>query len=56
MRTQEDGEAVCRIPVETCTAQKGFTGRLPGGLGEKEALYFSVEGKGTFDFLSFDLS
>ena len=56
VRTKEQGEAVCRIPVETCTAQKGFTGRLPGGLGEKEALYFSVEGKGTFDFLSFDLS
>ena len=28
---------------------------FPEGLGEKEALYFSVEGKGTFDFISFDL-
>lgn len=56
VRTEERGEVVCRIPVETCAAQKGFTGRLPGGLGEQEALYFSVEGKGSFDFLSFDLS
>ena len=43
--------------METCTTEKSFTGALPQGLGEKEALYFSVEGKGgTFDFLSFDLA
>jgi hypothetical protein len=29
---------------------------MPEGLGEKEALYFSLEGKGTFDFISFDLA
>ena len=57
VRTEERGEVICRIPVETCTSQKGFTGKLPGGLGEKEALYFSVEGKGgTFDFVSFSLA
>ena len=57
VRTQEHGEPILRIPVETCTTEKGFTGELPAGLGEKEALYFSVEGKGgTFDFVSFDLA
>lgn len=56
-RREERGDVICRIPVETCTTEKRFTGRLPEGLGEKEALYFSVEGKGgTFDFVSFDLS
>jgi hypothetical protein len=29
---------------------------MPEGLGEKEALYFSLEGKGSFDFISFDLA
>ena len=57
IRREEEGEAICRIPVETCTKEKTFTGKLPEGLGEKEALYFSVEGKGgTFDFLSFELA
>ena len=57
IRNQEHGDVICRIPVETCTKEKAFTGELPAGLGEKEALYFSVEGKGgTFDFVSFDLN
>ena len=56
VRTQEHGEPICRIPVETALQEKAFTGQLPGGLSEKEALYFSVEGNGgTFDFVSFDL-
>ncbi len=56
VRTEEHGGVICRIPVETCTTEKGFTGRLPENLGEKEALYFSVEGRGgAFDFVSFDL-
>ena len=56
VRKEEKGEVICRIPVETCTTGKAFAGKLPEGLGEKEALYFSVEGKGgTFDFVSFDL-
>ena len=38
------------------TIKFNLTGKLPEGLGEKEALYFSVEGRGgTFDFVSFDL-
>lgn len=57
VRAKEQGEPILRIPVDTCTSEKSFSGALPAGLGEKEALYFSVEGKGgTFDFLSFDLA
>ena len=57
MRTQEHGEPILRIPVDTALQEQAFTGELPAGLGEKEALYFSVEGKGgTFDFVSFDLA
>jgi hypothetical protein len=57
IRTKEEGSEICRIPVQTCKTEQEFTGELPGGLGEKEALYFSVDGKGgTFDFLSFDLA
>ena len=57
VRTAEHGEPILRVPVETCTSGKSFTGELPTGLGGKEALYFSVEGKGgTFDFVSFDLA
>jgi hypothetical protein len=56
IRTQEKGDVICRIPLDTCKKEQGFLGELPEGLGTKEALYFSVEGKGgTFDFLSFDL-
>ncbi len=56
VRTQEKGDVICRIPVETCTEGKAFAGTLPPGLGGREALYFSVEGRGgTFDFVSFDL-
>jgi hypothetical protein len=57
VRTQEHGEPILRIPVDTALQEQAFTGELPAGLGEKEALYFSVEGKGgTFDFVSFDLA
>ena len=56
VRTKEDGEIVCRIPVVTCKEERTFKGELKGSFGEKEALYFSVEGKGTFDFNSFTLS
>ena len=53
--TMRPGETLCRIPVETCRTYQDFTAQLPGGLGEREALYFSIEGKGTFDFISFTL-
>ena len=57
IRNKEQGEVICRIPVKTCKDGEKFIGKLPEGLGEKEALYFSVEGKGgAFDFISFDLA
>ena len=56
VRTKEKGDVVCRIPVEATREPKAFRGNLPAGLGEKEALYFSVEGKGSFDFLFFELA
>ena len=31
--------------MEAYTTEKGFTGKLPDGLDEKETLRFSVEGK-----------
>ena len=55
IRTKEQGEVVTRIPVHTCKTPESFTGEL-AGFGEKEALFFSIEGKGTFDFISFDLA
>ncbi len=57
IRTKEQGEPIVKIPVETALEPKTFTAALPEGLGEKEALYFSVEGKGgTFDFTQFELA
>jgi hypothetical protein len=57
IRNKEQGEVICRIPVKTCKDGEKFIGKLPEGLGEKEALYFSVEGKGgAFDFISFYLA
>ena len=57
VKNKEHGDVICRIPVDTALEPKTFTGKLPKGLGEKEALYFSVEGKGgTFDFISFTLA
>ena len=57
VRTEEHGAPILRIPVETCLEPKTFSALLPAGLGEKEALYFSLEGKGgSFDFISFDLA
>jgi hypothetical protein len=56
VRKEEKGEIICRIPVNTCKTGQSFTGTLPEGLGEKEALFFSLEGKGTFDLVSFDLA
>ena len=55
VRTEENGKPIARIPVESTKEEKGFSGKLPDGLGEKEALYFSLEGKGSFKIVSFDL-
>lgn len=59
VRTKEDGPVVCRIPVKSCKEPAMFAGQLEkpeGDLGEKTALFFSIEGKGSFDFISFDLA
>ena len=57
VRTQEHGgDILCKIPVQTCTKARDFGADLPEGLGDREALYFSVEGQGTFDFIAFELA
>ena len=56
VRTKEDGEPVCSIPAATCRQERDFAGELHGAFGDREALYFSVEGRGTFDFLAFELA
>ncbi|MBP3878323.1 MAG: family 43 glycosylhydrolase [Lachnospiraceae bacterium] len=56
IRNKENGPVICSIPVRTCKQPAVFKGKFETELGEKEALYFSVEGKGgTFDFTSFEL-
>ena len=55
VRNEEHGDALLKIPVHTCKEEEAFSGELPFH-GKKEAIYFSVEGKGgTFDFNSFTL-
>ena len=54
VRTSEKGETVAEIPVKPCREVHGFSAKI-AGLGEKEALFFSFQGKGAFDFFSFDL-
>ena len=56
VRTRKYREPVCRIPVTTCKEVQSFAGTLEGTFDEREALYFGVEGRGTFDFLSFELA
>ena len=57
MRTREyGGEIIAKLPVTICKDTKTFEADLPEDLGAKEAMYFSIEGKGTFDFISFDLA
>ena len=53
--TEEDGKPIAQIQVKPCKEQHGFSADI-SGLGEKEALYFCFKGKGTFDFMSFDLN
>ena len=54
VRTSEKGAPVAEIPVKPCREVHGFSGKI-SGLGKKEALFFNFQGKGTFDFFSFDL-
>ena len=54
IRTEEKGKPVAAIPVKAERARKSFSAKL-AGLEKKEALFFCYEGKGSFDFHSFDL-
>ncbi|MCD7867557.1 MAG: family 43 glycosylhydrolase [Clostridiales bacterium] len=54
IRTQENGSPVAQIAVKPSRSLHGFSTDLKG-LGKKEALFFKFEGKGAFDFISFDL-
>jgi hypothetical protein len=52
--TGEKGEPVARIRITPAQQVTPFSAALHAP-GEKQALYFRFEGKGSFDFLSFEL-
>ena len=54
IRTRENENPAAEIPVKVSRERKEFSAKLTG-LGKKEALFFCYEGKGSFDFHSFDL-
>ncbi len=54
VKCAEDGEVMCRIPVERCSLETWFDAAF-GPASEKEALYFGFEGSGRFKFISFEL-
>ncbi|MCF0133214.1 MAG: family 43 glycosylhydrolase [Blautia sp.] len=52
--TEEYGEAVTKIDIKPTRNVHGFTAEL-NAPGSRQALFFKFEGKGSFDFISFDL-
>ena len=54
VRTSENGKAVASISVSPCREVKEFKAPLKVS-GSREALFFTFEGKGSFDFISFTL-
>ena len=54
VRTSETGEAVAAITVSSSKVLKEFKAAMRP-CGSKEALFFTFEGKGSFDFVSFTL-
>lgn len=57
VRNAENSEkTLCEILVSSSVKPAKYSAALPGGLGDKEPLYFSVKGKGKFDFISFEIS
>ena len=54
VRTRENGEAIATIAVSPCKELRDFTSAVRAG-GSREALFFTFEGKGRFDFISFTL-
>ena len=54
IRTAEDARPIAEIEVKPAREVHGFVSELKAP-GEKQALFFKFEGKGSFDFISFDL-
>ena len=54
IRTRENEKPVAEIRIRASRERKEFSAKL-ASLGKKEALFFCYEGKGSFDFHSFDL-
>ena len=52
--TEEYGKPVAKIEIKPVRNLHGFTADL-NAPGEKQALFFKFEGKGSFSFISFDL-
>ena len=55
IRTAENQEPVAKIEVKPTKDVHGFVSELKAP-GEKQALFFKYEGRGSFDFISFDLA
>ncbi len=55
VRNTPDGLPAARIPIDSCEGPQTFTAVYNGRRGQKEELYFTLIGKGSFDFLSFEL-
>lgn len=55
IRTSEDQDPVAELEVKPTKEVHGFVTELKAP-GEKQALFFKYEGKGSFDFISFDLA
>ena len=56
IRTKEQGKPVCRIPVTASSQEKDFSAGMTGKPGNREALFFTLEGNGHFDLISFTLA
>ena len=54
VRTSENGGAIATITVSPCKELKEFSSAVHTS-GNREALFFTFEGKGSFDFISFTL-
>lgn len=54
VRTSENGEAIAEISISPSKELREFSSDIHVS-GNKEALFFVFEGKGSFDFISFTL-
>ena len=53
--TKEGGEPVAKIKIGAVREKHGFSARFNKPLGEKDALFFTFKGKGSFNFYTFEL-